>query len=200
MKNILYIPFFILFFSFSRCLAQDVDVDVIGKNINTMIRYEEDMKSKVFTADDNLAIAEGMASIMYRRTESDVPDLIVHYTFDKKDSLVREVMFEWDVRNFEKQDNNPKSMDVVQAFIAKYNRMLKSLQIRYGKGVSKGDLTDLGKIRQYGGLQRSDTWTVKKKRSQIQMYMVLSNYYGQHDDGIHITTHRIRIQVSETGR
>ncbi|RDC54401.1 hypothetical protein DU508_22030 [Pedobacter chinensis] len=177
--------------------AQEIKTDLIGKKMSAIIKMEELMKSKVYTSDHDIIVPGGMAMpIMYIRTEKDIPNLIIEYTFDKKDSTIRRVQYEWDVRNFEKSDHMVKPLAFDQALIAKYNTLVEQLTLLYGPGTTKGDLTDLSKIEQQGGLQRTDHWTVNNQ-FQIQLYTAITNYYRSNGMVTYIPTHRIRLYLRE---
>lgn len=177
MKLFLSLFLFLLFFQLEKVSSQDLDLDITGKTIHHFVKLEEKLKSKVYQTDGDIVLPSGMAMpIMYRRAEKNTPDLIVNYIFNATDSLIHQINYSWDPRNFEKGEASPKLVTFDQQLIKKYNELLTALTAKYGVSESKGELTDLKKIESNTGLTRSDSW-ITKERVKIELSIILSNHY-----------------------
>jgi len=177
--------------------AQIVHPDLIGKKITVAIKQEQQLKSKIYTSDEDIIIPGGMAvPVRFMRKEKDIPNLIIQYLFSEKDSIINNIAYEWDVRNFEKSDHDVRPLAFDQALIARYSSLVKFFTQRYGAGITKGDLSDLTKIEALGGLTREDRWKVDGLPN-IWMYTAISNHYEAITNGARIPTHKIRLYISK---
>jgi len=193
----LFFLFAILVLTGTSSFSQSIHPELIGKKMSAAIKLEQKMKAKVYTSDEDIIVPGGMAvPIRYIRPEKNIPDLIIEYTFSEKDSIIRRIAYEWDVRNFEKTDHNVKPLTFDKALIFKYNSLYNFLTERYGAGMAKGDLSALAKIEEPDGLNRSDTWMISGQLD-VSLYTALSNYYKQEGALTHIPTHRIRLYFTE---
>jgi len=176
--------------------AQSINPDLLGKKMTLAIKQEQQLKSKIYTNDEDIIISGGMAMpVRFIRVEKNIPNLIVQYVFSEKDSIIRKIEYEWDVRNFDKSDHNVKPLAFNKALIERYNSLVKFFNQKYGAGTTKGDLSDLTKIEVLGGLTRSDKWN--NGQVDVLMYTTISNHYEATAYGARIPTHRIRLYLSE---
>ncbi len=196
MLNKLYI-IITLVLAGTTSFAQSVNPDLIGKKMAAAIKQEQQLKSKIYKGDGDILIPGGMAfPIRYIRTEKNIPNLIVQYTFSEKDSIINNIEYEWDLRNFEKSDHNVKPISFDKALIKRYNNLLTYFTKKYGTGITKGDLTNLAKIDSLGGLTRTDRWDANDQ-VDVLMYTAISNHHQAISHGARIPTHRIRVYISK---
>jgi hypothetical protein len=192
-KRIL-ICFFIIF-NFSLSFSQEIYTEIQGKKIGYFVNIEKKIKSELFDTNQTyLSFDDSAQPIIYKRKEVNIPDLLVQYSFSKKDSIINEVLYEWDVYNFDKNDNNIKSEKFNKALIKKYNDLLKDLTNKYGKSVVKGSLDDLNQIESDKGLSREDNWKPNDSL-EIKMYTSISNYYKKEGAVSTNPRHRIRLYI-----
>lgn len=185
----------LLIFSINLVSSQEFSTEIQGKKVGYFINIEKNLKSKLFITDANyISFDDSAQPIIYRRKEKTIPDLLVFYTFSKQDSIVKKILYEWDVNNFEKGDNNVKPEKFNKALIEKYNSLLQMLTNKYGKSETKGNLEDLKKIDADGGLKRNDIWKPNNSL-EIEMYTVISNYYKTEGIATINPTHKIRLYI-----
>jgi len=184
-----------LVFMFSSVVfSQEIDTDIYNKKVSFFVEKEKMLKSQLYDSGVTHVSLDGSAQpIIFRRKEKNIPDLLVEYSFSKKDSILNSVLYEWDVINFEKGDNNVKTIKFSKAIIEKYNSLLKLISKEFGESKSEGSLEDLSKIDVKGGLKRNDVWT--KDGIEIQMYTAISNFYQKSGIITISPTHRIRLYV-----
>jgi len=184
-----------LVFLFSSVVfSQEIDTDIYNKKVSFFVEKEKMLKSELYDSGVTHVSLDGSAQpIIFRRKEKNIPDLLVEYYFSKKDSILNSVLYEWDVTNFEKGDNNIKTAEFSKAIIEKYNSLLKLISKEFGESKSEGSLEDLSKIDAKGGLKRNDVWT--KEGIEIEMYTAVSNFYQKSGIVTISPTYRIRLYV-----
>jgi hypothetical protein len=177
-------------------LSQEISTEIQGKKIGYFISLEKNLKSELFnTGQTYMSLDDSAQPIIYKRKEKEIPDLLVQYSFSKKDSIINEVLYEWDVYNFEKNDNNVKSEKFNKALIEKYKSLLKILVSKYGESKVDGNLDNLKEIESSNGLNRKDTWKPNDSL-EIVMYTAISNYYKKEGFATTNPTHRIRLYIT----
>lgn len=175
--------------------AQEISTEIHGKKMKTFADIEKKLHGKLYQGEGDIIIPGGMATpLTYRRTEKDIPDLLITYTFSQGDSLMNSIEYEWDVINFDK-NKMKQPLGKQKAFIKKYQLLVDQLNQKYGKSEQEGDLSDLTKIELKGGLKRNDKWKPNDS-SVVYMYTVLSNYEEENENFKIGATNRIRLYVN----
>lgn len=182
-------------FSANQTLAQDIAIDIEGKNFKTFQAMEKKLKSVLFQSEGDVIIPGGMAiPVTYRRIQQGIPDLLVTYTFSEKDSTIKSIEYEWDMLNFEKE-RKAQSLTLQKAMIKKYMTLLDLCTKKLGAGSQEGDLSDLSKIDQPHGLNRSDRWN-PNDTTDVYLYSVFSNTKRKQGDATYEPTNRIRLLIN----
>ncbi len=112
----------------------------------------------------------------------------------RQDSTISEINYEWDVYNFDKKDNNIKSLDFEKNLINKYKSIIDIVSSKFGQSEIDGTLEDLSKINTNQGLERSDVWKPSDSL-KIYAYTTISNYFKKDEFVTVNPTHRIRLYV-----
>lgn len=189
------IIFSFLIFQFNITFSQEISTEIQGKKIGYFVSLEKKLKSELFNNGQTyMSLDDSAQPIIYKRKEKEIPDLLVQYSFSKNDSIINEVLYEWDVYNFEKNDNNVKSEKFNKALIEKYKNLLKTLTNKYGESKAEGSLDNLKDIESNKGLNRKDTWKPNDSL-EIVMYTAISNYYKKEGFVTTNPTHRIRLYI-----
>lgn len=176
--------------------SQEISTEIQGKKIGYFVSLEKKLKSELFnTGETYMSLDDSAQPIIYKRKEKEIPDLLVEYSFSKNDSIINNVLYEWDVYNFEKNDNNVKSEKFNKALIERYNSLLKTLTKKFGESKVDGSLDNLKDIETYKGLNRKDTWKPNDSL-EIVMYTAISNYYKKEGFATTNPTHRIRLYIT----
>ena len=197
MKSIFCLLIIFSIFQSETALSQELQFDLSGKKMSDYANLEKKLKGKVYEPDGDIIIPSGMAMpIKYRRQQKGIPDLIVTYTFTEKDSLMYQIAYDWDPRNFVDGDATPQTIAFDQLLIKKYNELLTSLTANFGASKSKGELTDLAKIETDSGLSRSDTFTTKNLET-IYMSIIMSNHYKFNGTGKGLPLHILQVYVNQ---
>ncbi len=187
---------FIIAVSSFHAIGQEIPTNIHGKKMKTFINLENKLGGKLYQPDGDIVIPAGMDfPLTYRRTEKDIPDLLVTYTFGKQDSLMHSIEYEWDMINFDRKQET-QHLNIQKAFIKKYLSLVKQLDQKIGKSEQKGDLGDLAKIDLKGGLSRSDSWK-PNDTTYISLYAIFSNYQEEKGNVKIRPTNRIRLGISK---
>jgi hypothetical protein len=193
MKKIILVSF--IFFQFNQLYSQEIQTEIQGKKVDYFINVEKKLKSELFDTNQTyMSLDDSAQPIIYKRKEKNIPDLLVQYSFSKKDSLLNEVLYEWDVYNFEKDDNNVKPEKFNKALIEKYKNLLNTLTKKYGKSINDGNLDNLKDIETSKGLSQKNNWKPNDSL-EIEMYTSISNYYKKEGFATTNPTHRIRLYI-----
>lgn len=175
---------------------QLIELDIHSKKVGYFIKLEQKLGSKKFNTDQTYLEGGKVAQPeIFRRTEKNIPDLLVYYTYFEKDSTISKILYEWDVSNFDKKDNNKKPIEFEKNLISKYNQIVNFVSAKYGKSKSEGNLNELNLINDRKGLNRKDTWQPNDSL-EIFSYVTISNYYKKDNFMTVNPTHKIRVYVN----
>lgn len=143
-------------------LAQDVNINLIGKKFSEAVINEVKNDGKVYTSDDDIIIPGGMAEPMvYTRAGKDVKAFFVEYTFGEKDSIIRRIEYKWGEANDKNMLNE------------KFKLFLRALNEKYGqsKAVSQYQhywvTTDKMEVALYGNFTTNPMVTVQIRKDNL---------------------------------
>lgn len=193
MKKIILLV--LLISSCNLIFSQEIFTEIQGKKIDYFVKIEKKLKSESFDTNQNyISLDDSAQPLIYKRREKNIPDLLVQYSFSKKDSIINEILYEWDVYNFEKNDNNVKSEKFDKALIEKYKALVQILNNKYGESKTTGNLDNLKEIGTNKGLKRDDFWKPNDSL-EIKMHTTISNYYKKEGFVTINPVHRIRLYI-----
>ncbi len=174
--------------------GQEFGFDIQNTSLNEYIHMESKLKGeRISTTSNHVSFSGDAQPIKFQRKEKIIPDLITYLHFKEKDSTMSKVLYEWDVRHFYDQ-NEKQSKKFQRKLIRKYKKLEKRITKLYGKPQTKGDLSELKQANQKGGLKKNCKWYPNDK-TEIEMYIVVSNYYEKKGMISIKPTHRIRLYI-----
>lgn len=178
------------------CYSQNIiQTDIQGKKLNDFIQLENKLGSKIVKTDEEyISFEPVLQPVIFERKEKEIPNLRVFYKAYKTDSVIAEILYEWDVYNFDKGENVKKPISFNKAMIKKYEELVKEISEKYGKSTQRGDLKKLELINSDDGLERSDEWNVNNALN-INSDIILSEYYEKNGMVTTTPTHKIRLYV-----
>lgn len=178
------------------CYSQNIiQTDIQGKKLNDFIQLENKLGSKVVKTDEEyISFEPVLQPVIFERKEKEIPNLRVFYKAYKTDSVIAEILYEWDVYNFNKGENVKKPISFNKAMIKKYEELISEVSKKYGKSTQRGDLKKLELINSDDGLERSDEWNVNNSLN-INSDIILSEYYEKNGMVTTTPTHKIRLYV-----
>ncbi|WP_294308681.1 hypothetical protein [uncultured Chryseobacterium sp.] len=153
------------------------------------------MGNELFKTDENyVSVKPVFKPVIFERKEKDIPNLLVFYYGYKKDSAIAEILYEWDVHNFDKGENVKKAIAFNKAMIKKYLELIGEVSKKYGKSIREGNLDNLDLLNSSEGLHRSDEWKINDSIS-ISDNIDLSEHYERQGMMATVPTHKIRLYV-----
>lgn len=189
----------ILFFSTS-VYAQEFNFEIHNTKLTEYLKMEERLGSeRIPTASNHVSFGGEAQPIKFLRKEKIIPDLTAYYFFKKTDSTMSYVLYEWDVSNFEKQDNNQKSEIFQKALIAKYTELKKHISKNFGQPVVKRNYSNISQLDPINTFVESSTWKPNDS-TEIEMYATVSNYYERKGAMTINPTHRIRLYIKNQSK
>ena len=193
MKNLI---FGILFISISA-YGQEFNFDIHNTSLSKYIQMEENMESERISATSNyISFTDDAQPIEFLRKEKVIPDLKVYYFFKKVDSTMSYILYEWDVYNFEKQDNNQKSKKFQEALIEKYKKLKNKIAENFGQPKTKNNYSNIGLLGFDDIFEENSIWK-PNDNIEIELYITVSNYYEKKGIITINPVHRIRLYVRD---
>lgn len=175
--------------------SQNIELHIHGKKLTDLLRIEQVLGSERLENKTIYISGPGVAQpIGFRRKETDLPDLAVHYFYFKQDSAIDYILYEWDDNNFtEHTEGEQRSEKEMNAFKDGYKKLFTRVFQTFGKSKSGSDPEDLSKIPT-GDLSRVDTWEPDDS-TQIECSVDLSNKYEKRGMVTITPAFRIRLEV-----
>ena len=191
MKNII-IGFLLIS---SSVFGQEFNFDIHNTTLDEYLKMEERLGSeKIPTTSNHVSLSGEAQPIKFLRKEKIIPDLTAFYFFKKTDSIMSYILYEWDVSNFEKQDNNQKSDRFQKALIAKYKELKKDISDDFGQPEVKSNYSNLAKYDQKNFFEEKSTWNPNDS-TEVKLYSIASNHYEKKGAMTINPTHRIRLYI-----
>ena|SRR5690606_9094187 len=191
MRKILYLLILVQSIAF----GQKIEFDIHNTTLNQYIQNELKQGSKQIPITSNHVSFNGEAQpIQFLKKNKIIPDLITYYFFKEKDSTMSYILYEWDVYNFEKQDNNQKSKKFQNALIKKYKNLKKEISSTFGEPIVKKNYSNISKLDSINTFIESSNWNPNDS-TELELYTTVSNYYEKEAFRTINPTHRIRLYI-----
>ena len=191
MKNLIIT----LLFCSTAVLAQELNLAIHNTYLQEYLTIEEALGGEMIPATSYYHSSNGEAQpLIFLRKEHIIPDLTVYYFFKEEDSTMSYVLYEWDVSNFEKTDNNQKSKEFQEALIAKYKALKQDITDVYGEPKVRRNYSNVSRADPENTFEESATWHPNDS-TEIEMYTTVSNYYMKKGAMTINPVHRIRLYV-----
>lgn len=172
---------FLLVFSSSVVLAQNLEIDIHGRKLGYFIMIENKLKSEVFTSRHPFSSDPDLPPpVIYRRKEKNIPDLLVYYFYNGADSTINRIIYVWDTNNFPTDNLTDKKIAPKSraALVERYRRICRQVELKYGASKSSGNVKDLSKVN-LTSASRSDDW-LPTDYTRITAYLHLSDEDEKH--------------------
>lgn len=189
--------FVLILFLSQICYSQNlIQTDFQNKKVEDFIKFENKIGSKLYKSDESyVSLRPVLEPVIFERKEKEIPNLLVFYTPYKGGSTIAEILYEWDIYNFNKEDNVKKSLSFDKAMIKKYHEIVNEISKKFGKGAQEGRLDNLKLLNSEEGIGRSDKWEINDSLT-INSYIALSEYYKKDGMVTMSPTHKIRLYLN----
>ena len=173
--------------------SQTPELDIHKNKLSDFLKIENDLKSERLENNATYVTPNGVAQpILFKRKQTNLPDLIISYFYFQKDSSITHLLYEWHDKTVNGQ-NPKKTSKEITSFIDKYNELYYQIFKTFGGSKSKGDLNDLSKI-ETGDFEKTDTWKPNDS-TDIELYIILSSRYEKKGNTTINPTYLIRLDI-----
>jgi hypothetical protein len=184
----------------TSAFGQEFNFDIHHTSLAEYLKIEEQLGSeRIPTTSNHVSFSGEAQPIMFLRREKIIPDLTVYYYFKKKDSIMSYVLYEWDVSNFEEQENNQKSDMFQNALISKYKELKTQISKDFGQPKEKRNYSNISQLDSTNLFEEHSTWRPNDS-TEIIMYATVSNYYEKKGAMTINPTHRIRLYINNKSK
>ncbi len=192
--------FIIIFILLTTTLmGQEISFDIHNKTLQEYLKFEKEIGSKRLALNTHYISLNGDAQpITFLRKQKIIPDLIVYYFFKEKDSSMSYILYEWDVSNFEKKDNNKKSRRFQKAMISKYSDLKEKISEKFGPPLVKKNYSNIARLDSLHIFEEESRW--KNDSLEIKLYTTVSNFYKKEGAITINPVHRIRLYIKKVNK
>ncbi len=179
-------------------ISQDFNFKIHETSLQDYIQRETQIGSqKIPTTSNHVSFSGEGQPIKFRRKEEIIPDLVAEYFFKKKDSTMTKILYEWDISNFEKQDNNTKSEEFQKALMAKYESIKNQITEQFGEPKTRNNYSNIARLDPENIFEENSSWQPNDS-TEIEIYTTVSNYYEKKGNVTVNPVHRIRLYIRNT--
>ena len=173
--------------------SQTLELNIHKNKLSDFLKIENDLKSERLENNATYVTPNGVAQpILFKRKQTNFPDLIISYFYFQKDSSITHLLYEWDDKTANGQNPKKTSKEII-SFIDKYNELYTQTFKNFGESKSEGDLNDLSKI-ETGDFKKTDTWK-RNDSTDLELYIILSSRYEKRGNTTINPTYRIRLDI-----
>jgi len=195
MKPFLTIVFLLLT---TLIYSQTVEIEIHKNRIRDFMIIEQRLESEKLENKSTYILQKGVAQpILFKRKQSNLPDLIVSYFYFEKDSSISSILYEWDDKTVNGQNPN-KTPKEINDFINHYTNLFDQVSKKFGDSKSTGNMKDLSKI-ETGDFKKTDLWSPNDS-TKVELYMILSSRYEKRGNTTINPTYRVRLEIKNQGK
>jgi len=195
----IYINTIFLFLG-TYAFGQEIVYDIHNTTLEDCIKFEESIGSELIPTTSNHISFSGEAQpINFKRLEEIIPDLIVFYKFKESDSTLTSILYEWDVSNFDKRDNNKQSAEIQEGVKEKYYELKSKLLKEFQKVEIDSNYSNIARFDPENIFEQSCNWEPNDSTS-IELYSTVSNFYKKEGASTINPVHRIRLYIKNKER
>ncbi len=151
--------------------GQAREFDINKKTLSNYFENETKYKGGKILDESIKTIKEELSLVSYIRSDNNIPDtdLIVRYVFFKKDSIIKEIRYEWDTSNnyilLGKIQN-----ETFREKLVKFFKELEKVNVsKYGKGNTEGYIPS--KIDEEKTYEKKIKWILNKTEIELSIFM-----------------------------
>ncbi len=189
-----------IFFISTSAFGQEFNFDIQNTTLDEYLKMEQNLGSeRIATTSNHVSFSGEAQPIKFLRNEKVIPDLIAFYFFKEADSSMSYILYEWDISNFEKKDNNQKSIEFQTALIEKYQSLKNDISKDFGKPKIDRNYSNISQRDSINTFVESSTWKPDES-TEIEMYATVSNYYEKKGMVTINPVHRVRLYIKNQSK
>ncbi|WP_299680907.1 hypothetical protein [uncultured Tenacibaculum sp.] len=156
-------------------VSQKKNYDISKIKVSKYIGFEKLAGGYQIRTNQVYPSKKDISIISYMRQNDNIPnvDLIIRYAFSKKDSLMKEIQYEFDIINFEDQIDKKQNLDFRKALVSHYLSFEEDLTSSFGKSKIKGKLSKNTHIDDRKDYYKMNTWILDN--TKLELFIEMSN-------------------------
>ena len=157
--------------------SQQKNLDINQIKLSEYLKSEKKYIGGKILNDKVTDLYDELTHISYIRSDASIPDtdLIVRYIFFKKDSLILEIRYEWDIANQNEKINNKKDADFRKRMASFYSKLEKKYLFNFGNSKTNGNLPN--NINAKNDYYKTNIWELNN--TIIKLEIKMSNLYDK---------------------
>lgn len=187
------ITLFVLFaVSTGFCQAPNLDLNQFP--LSTYLEAENNFPGgKILNSDYN-TVSDDLGLLSFIRKDNDIADIdiVARYVYYKKDSLILELINEWDVANHNKKINNKKDLEFRKNMLSFYVRGEKAMIASMGEGTVEGNIPL--EINDSTAYYKSTVWDLEN--TLVKLSIIMSNNYNKQTE--EFPAHKVVVSMRAT--
>ncbi|MDO6854130.1 hypothetical protein Q4599_11120 [Cellulophaga lytica] len=157
--------------------CQPPNLDLNQFPLSTYLEAENNFPGGKILNSDYYTVSDDLGLLSFIRKDSDIADIdiVARYVYYKKDSLILELINEWDVANHNKKINNKKDLEFRKNMLSFYLRGEKAMIASMGEGTVEGNIPL--EINDSTAYYKSTVWNLEN--TLVKLSITMSNNYNK---------------------
>ncbi|PKB44888.1 hypothetical protein AX016_3120 [Cellulophaga sp. RHA19] len=174
------------------CQAPNFDLNQFP--LSTYLEAENNFPGGKILNSDYYTVSDDLGLLSYIRKDNDIADIdiVTRYIYYKKDSLILELINEWDVANHNKKINNKKDLEFRKNMLSFYLRGEKAMIASMGKGTVEGNIPL--EINDSTAYYKSTVWNLEN--TLVKLSITMSNNYNKQTE--EFPAHKVVVSMRAT--
>ncbi|WP_435315365.1 hypothetical protein [Cellulophaga fucicola] len=174
------------------CQAPNLDLNQFP--LSTHLEAENNFPGGQILNSDYYTVSDDLGLLSFIRQDNEIRDvdIIVRYVYYKKDSLILELINEWDVANHSKKLNNKKDLEFRKKMLSFYLRGENAMIASMGDGKAEGSMPL--EINDSTTYYKSTVWNLDN--ILVKLSITMSNNYNKEKG--EFPTHKVVVSMKAT--
>ncbi|SFW36511.1 hypothetical protein [Cellulophaga fucicola] len=174
------------------CQAPNLDLNQFP--LSTHLEAENNFPGGQILNSDYYTVSDDLGLLSFIRKDNDIADvdIIARYVYYKKDSLILELINEWDVANHNKKLNNKKDLEFRKNMLSFYLRGENAMVASMGDGKVEGSMPL--EITESNAYYKSTVWNLDN--ILVKLSITMSNNYNKEKG--EFPTHKVVVSMRAT--
>ncbi|WKB81849.1 hypothetical protein QYR09_02155 [Cellulophaga lytica] len=187
------IALFVLF-AVSAGFCQPPNLELNQFPLSTYLEAEKNFPGGQILNSDYYTVSNDLGLISFTRKDNLITDVdvIARYVYFKKDSLILEIINEWDVANHNQKLNNKKDLEFRKKMLSFYLKGEKAMIASMGDGKAEGSIPL--EINDSTSYYKSTAWNLEN--TLVKISITMSNIYNKEKG--EFPTHKVVVSMKAT--
>ncbi|MCL5246916.1 hypothetical protein M4I21_13925 [Cellulophaga sp. 20_2_10] len=174
------------------CQVSNLDLNKFP--LSTYLEAENNFPGGQILNSDYHTVSDDLGLLSFIRKDNDIADvdIVARYIYYKKDSLILELINEWDVANHNKKLNNKKDLEFRKNMLSFYLKGENAMIASMGDGTIEGSMPL--EITENNTYYKSIIWNLEN--ALIKLSITMSNNYNKETG--EFPTHKVVVSMVAT--